>query len=79
MFERVALMASRCGDAYAISMAVEGSARTAVVPELGIFSTWTEAERIARSLNTELGLSSSDSRQIVADVLLGAVSATCLK
>lgn len=58
MFERVALMASRCGDAYATSMAVEGSARTTVVPELGIFSTWTEAERIARGLNTDLGLSS---------------------
>ena len=79
MSERFAFVGSRRGDAYAISMAIEGNGETTAVPELGIFSTWTEAEGFARSLNMDLGLTSSDSRQIVTDVLLGAAPGAAFK
>jgi hypothetical protein len=74
---RLAFAAEFWGDKAVICRVIEGRAGLVVDPQFGLFSTWTEANEFARRLNDKLGLTASDSHQIVTDAILGWAEVGC--
>lgn len=66
-----AFTATKYGSDYVVSRATLGRRALVLHPQFGVFSFWTQALRRAQVLNSSIGLSCSESRQIVTDVLLG--------
>ena len=68
---KFAFTASKYGADYVVSKATLGRQTIVLHPQFGVFTFWTEAFRHAQVLNSTIGLTCSESRQIVTDVLLG--------
>jgi hypothetical protein len=72
MTAQLAFTAMLSGNEAVLGRAVLGLPGLAVDRECGTFATWTQANDCARQLNEGLGLSPSESRDIVTDALLTA-------
>jgi len=68
---KFAFTASKYGANYVISKATLGRQAIVLHPQFGVFTFWIQAFRLAQVLNSAIGLTCSESRQIVTDVLLG--------